>query len=109
MTPESTSSERRCALRIPVSLEAVLYHNSLMLHDCIIRDISADGMFVSTGGQRLPDGAQVDLVLAANADEKDERRIGAEVVRVTDGGVGLRLKYGDPVQVRALVDMLYAA
>ena len=109
MTPESTSSERRCALRIPVSLEAVLYHNSVMLHDCTIRDISADGMFVSTGGQRLPDGAQIDLVLAVIAGADDRRRIGAEVVRVTDEGVGLRLKYGDPIQVRALVDMLYAA
>lgn len=109
MTPEHTSSERRSALRIPVSLEAVLYHNSLMLHDCIIRDISADGLFVSTGGQRLPDGAQVDLVLTAVADPGRRQRVGAEVVRVTDDGVGLRLKYGDPVQVRALVDMLYAA
>lgn len=109
MTPEHTSSERRCALRIPVSLEAVLYHNSLMLHDCIIRDISADGLFVVTGGRRLPDGAQVDLVLTAAADRDNRRRVGAEVVRVTSEGVGLRLKYGDPIQMRALVDMLYAA
>jgi len=35
--------------------------------------------------------------------------VGAEVVRVTDEGVGVRLKYGDPIQMRALVDMLYAA
>jgi hypothetical protein len=109
MTPEHTSGERRCALRIPVSLEAVLYHNSLMLNDCTVRDISADGMFVLTGGQRLPDGAQVDLVLSAVADRDNRRRIGAEVMRVTDEGVGLRLKYGDPIQMRALVDMLYAA
>ncbi len=109
MTPEHTSSERRCALRIPVSLDAVLYHNSLMLHDCVIRDISADGLFVVTGGQRLPDGAQVDLVLTAATDRDNRRRVGAEVVRVTSEGVGLRLKYGDPIQVRVLVDMLYAA
>ena len=109
MTPERTSSERRCALRIPVSLEAVLYHNSLMLPDCTIRDISADGLFVLTAGQVLPEGAQVDLALTAAAERDDRQRVGAEVVRVTNEGVGLRLKYSDPVQVRALVDMLYAA
>lgn len=109
MTPKHAPSERRCALRIPVSLGAILYHGPLMLHDCTIRDISADGMFVTTAGQRLPGGAQVDLVLTAIADPDNRRRIGAEVVRVTDEGVGLRLKYGDPIQVRALVDMLYAA
>lgn len=108
MTPASTSSERRSALRIPVSLEAVLYHNSLMLHDCVIRDISADGMFVTTRGQRLPDGVEIDLVLSGS-DRDNSPPVRAEVVRVTDEGVGLRLRYADPVQIRALVDMLYAA
>lgn len=109
MAPASRLSERRCALRIPVSLEAVLYHNTLMLHDCVVRDISADGMFLVTGGQTLPGGAQVDLALTAVTDPDHRRRIAADVVRVTSEGVGLRLKYGDPIQVRALVDVLYAA
>lgn len=109
MTPEHPSGERRRALRIPVSLDAVLYHNSLLLRDCVIRDISADGMFIVTGGQTLPEGAQVDLALTTVALRDDRQRVGAQVVRVTEQGVGLRLTYSDPVQVRALVDMLYAA
>ncbi|MCK7497303.1 MAG: PilZ domain-containing protein [Comamonadaceae bacterium] len=92
-----------------MSLEAVLYHNSVVLHACVIRDISADGVFVLTGGQRLPEGAQVDLAVTSASGHDGQQRVGAEVVRVTDQGLGLRLKYRDPIQVRALVDMLYAA
>lgn len=107
MTPEPVSGERRCALRIPVSLQAVLYCHTLTLPDCVISDISADGLFVRTGGQGLPEGAAVDLVLSGGGARR--ARVSADVVRVTDAGVGLRLRYGDPLEVRALVDMLYAA
>jgi hypothetical protein len=103
------NTERRGNRRIPVSLQAVVYYNSLMLPECIIRDISSDGMFVSTGGRYLPDRARVDLALALTSPGAQPQRLDAEVVRLTDDGVGLRLNQGDPVRFRAFVDTLYAS
>lgn len=106
---EAGRNERRGTRRIPVSLRAVLYYNSLMLPECVIRDISADGVFVATGGRYLPDRARVDLALVMAHPGVQAQRLDAEVVRLTDDGVGLRLQQSDPVRFRAFVDTLYAS
>lgn len=109
MRSEPGYNERRGTRRIPVSLQAVLYYNSLMLPECVIRDISPDGMFVATGGHYLPDRARVDLALVVSRPGVQPQRLDAEVVRLTDEGVGLRLQHSDPVRYRAFVDTLYAS
>lgn len=109
MTQDPNRQERRRALRVPVSVDVVLYYNSLMLHDCSMRDLSADGAFIVTGGQTLPDRAYVDLAFAAPAADGQDQRFGAEVVRFTDEGVGVLLRQADPARLRVLATALYAA
>lgn len=94
---------------MPVALDAVLYYNSLMLPDCRIRDISADGAFVLTGGAALPDQAQIDLAISVAAGTGLSQRFTAQVVRTTESGIGVRLGSMNPLALRSLVETLYAA
>jgi hypothetical protein len=109
MTSRNNDPERRTTRRIPVSLEAVLYYNTIMLPECQIRDISPVGAFVDTGGHFLPDQALVDLAFSALATSGAPQRFTAQVVRCTDEGVGVRLRHTDNNSMRHLIETLYAA
>ena len=104
-----TNPERRATRRIPASIEAVLYYNSLMLPECQIRDISPQGAFVVTGGLYLPDRAQVDLALNVPAAGGVPQRFSAQVMRSTEAGAGVRLLLTDAGSLRRLIETLYAA
>lgn len=109
MTNRSINPERRAGHRIPVSLGAVLYYNTLMLPECQIRDLSPAGAFVATGGHFLPDQAQLDLALAVPAAGGVSQRFTVQVIRCTEEGVGVRLRHTDPNSLRNLIEILYAA
>lgn len=101
------ATERRAIERMPVSLNAVLYYNALMLPDCHVRDLSSQGAFVLTGGQFLPDRASVDLAFAIPAAYGMPQRVAAQVIRSTGDGVGIRLDHVDPALLRGLIETLY--
>jgi hypothetical protein len=105
-TPQ-VAAERRTSTRMPVSLGAVLYYNTLMLPDCHICDLSLQGAFVLTGGQFLPDRASLDLAFAIPAAYGMPQRVAAQVIRSTDEGVGVRLEHVDPALLRGLIETLY--
>lgn len=109
MNAPNTSPERRATRRIPVSIEAVLYYNSLMLPECEVRDLSSEGAFIATGGQFLPDQAQVDLALKVPEVGGVPQRFSALVMRSTEQGAGVRLQFIDAGSLRRLVETLYAA
>lgn len=108
MQPKPAASDRRTSHRMPVSLDAVLYYNSLMLPDCRLRDISPDGAFVVTSGSFLPDHARVDLAIGMASGQWMSQRFAARVMRSTEEGVGLRLEH-DPTSMRGLIETLYSA
>jgi len=101
------AAERRASERMPVSLGAVLYYNTLVLPDCHIRDLSSQGAFVLTSGHFLPDQANVDLAFAIPAAYGMPPRVAAQVVRSTNDGVGLRLEHVEPAMLRGLIETLY--
>lgn len=99
--------ERRGNPRVPVALDAVLYYNTLMLPDCRVRNISPEGVFVSTDGHFLPDHASVDLSISPP--DGVPQRLSAIVMRSNEQGVGLRLQDTHPVTLRNLIETLYSA
>ena len=109
MTERSNKPERRTANRIPVSIQAVLYYNSLMLPECLVRDLCAEGAFVATSGQFLPDQALLDLAFSVPAAGGVPQRFTAQVMRCTEEGVGVRLRHTDARSMRNLIETLYAA
>lgn len=90
---------------MPVSIETVIYYNSLMLPDCEIRDVSPEGAFVATDERYIPDQAIVDLALPTP--NGLPQRVSAQVVRNTAAGVGVRLLHNNPASVRTFVEFLY--
>ena len=109
MIDESANPERRATRRIPVSLGAVLYYNTLMLPECQVRDLSTEGAFVATGGHFLPDRAVLDLAFSVTAAGGVPQRFTAQVMRCTEKGVGIRLQHTDAGSMRNLIETLYAA
>lgn len=109
MTGQSANPERRATRRIPVSLGAVLYYNTLMLPECLVRDLCAEGAFVATSGHFLPDQALLDLAFSVPAAGGVPQRFTAQVMRCTEEGVGVRLRHTDPSSMRNLIETLYAA
>lgn len=109
MTGQSVNPERRATRRIPVSLGAVLYYNTLMLPECQIRDLSPEGAFVVTSGHFLPDRALLDMALSVPAAGGVPWRFTAQVMRCTEEGVGLRLQHTDANSLRNMIEALYAA
>jgi len=109
MTDQSASTERRATRRIPVSLGAVLYYNTLMLPECQVCDLSPEGAFVATGGHFLPDQALLDLAFSVPVAGGVPQRFTAQVMRCTEAGVGVRLRHADASSMRNLIEMLYAA
>ena len=109
MTGESTNPERRATRRIPVSLGAVLYYNTLMLPECQVRDLSPVGAFVATSGTFLPDQALLDLAFRVPVAGGVPQRFTAQVMRCTEEGVGVRLRHNDTSSMRNLIETLYAA
>ena len=109
MPGQSTNPERRTTHRIPISLGAVLYYNTLMLPECRVRDLSPEGAFVVTGGHFLPDQALLDLAFSVSMAGSVPRRFTAQVMRCTEEGVGVRLRHTDPSSMRNLIETLYAA
>lgn len=107
MQNPSFQTDRRACRRMPVTIGAVLYYNSLMIPGCEIRDLSPDGAYILTDGQFLPDQAQIDVALPQLMPQGVPSRIAAQVVRSTGDGVGVRLLPGDPVVMRSLVEMFY--
>ena len=104
----SGSFERRANRRVPVSLDAVLYYNSLMFPDCRLCDVSLDGVFVVTQGGYFPQGASIDLALSVSSLEAELPRFPAQVARITEEGVGLRIEHANAQSLRRLVEALYA-
>lgn len=108
MTDLGINPERRAAQRVPVSLEAVLYYNALMLPECQVSDLSLEGAFIATGGHFLPDQALLDLAFSVQTAGNPPLRVTAQVVRSTEAGVGVRLQQLDSASLRKLVETLYA-
>jgi PilZ domain len=108
MQGQDTSTERRITGRVPVSVDAILYFNSLLLTDCRIRNLSSEGAFIVTGGQYIPDRALVDISLNVPA-VGVPLRLTAQVMRSTEEGVGVQLKDVDANSMRQLIQTLYAA
>ncbi len=108
MDSQDTSSERRSAGRVAVSLDAILYFNSLLLTDCRIRNLSSEGAFIVTGGQYIPDRALVDMSLNVPV-VGAPLRLTAQIMRSTEEGVGVQLKDVDATSMRQLIQTLYAA
>ncbi len=109
MIGQGANPERRATRRVPVSLGAALYYNTLMLPDCQVRDISTEGAFIATGGHFLPDRALLDLAFSITAVAGAPQRFTAQVMRCTEQGIGVRLRHTDPSSMRSLIETLYAA
>jgi len=104
----SGALERRTNRRVPVSLDAVLYYNNLMLPDCLVSDVSLDGAFVTTPDSHLPQGANIDLALSVSSLDAVLPRFSAQVMRNTETGIGLRIQHSSSQSLRRLVEVLYA-
>lgn len=105
MDTYAASQNRRCSDRLAVSIDTVIYYNTLMFPDCEIRDLSPEGAFVAMDERHLPDQAIVDLALPAT--DGAPQRFRAQVVRSSGTGVGVRLLHDDPQAVRRFVEFLY--
>lgn len=106
MESRTTQKERRGNRRVPVTLDAVLYYNSLMLPDCRVRNLTPEGAFVATGGHFLPDQATVDLAISTPHGGMPQR-LSAVVTRCNEQGVGVRLRDVNPAAMRSLIETLY--
>jgi hypothetical protein len=107
MDRPSISKERRDYRRVPVSIEVVVYYNTLMLPECRIRDLTPESAFIVTGGHFLPDRAQLDLAISVPG--QMPQRFAAQVMRSNEEGVGVRLHDGSPASMRRLIETLYTA
>ncbi len=101
--------ERRASPRLPVTFEVVVYHESLILSDCSISNLSPEGAFVVTSGCRLPDRARIDLAFAVSTGAGSSARFPARVTHSDDRGIGVQLLHDNPESWRALAEVLYSA
>ncbi len=82
--------ERRWSERKPVSQEVLLQYPGLGMLRCQTRDISFDGAYIETGQVSVPSSVEIDLMFANPSEKTTEVvRLGAQVVRSYDGGVGV--------------------
>lgn len=107
MSRQSSNPDRRAMRRIPVAIDAVLYYNTLMLPECLVRNLSSEGAFIATYGSFLPEKALVDVALNVPASGNMPRRFIARVMRSTEEGAGVRLQL-EPDALRKLIAGLYA-
>lgn len=108
MDNSTAGQDRRGHSRVTVSVDTILYFNTLLLTDCHIRNLSMDGAFIVTGGQYIPDRAMVDVSLNVPAAGMP-LRLTAQVMRSTEDGVGVRLQDVSAGTARQLIESLYAA
>jgi c-di-GMP-binding flagellar brake protein YcgR len=102
--------EKRWSLRKPIALDVVLYHTDAGLLRCRTRDISLEGMFVTTGAVNLQidDPVELDFILHSNGDSQ-LHHIRAKVVRLTEQGAGLMYREFTPNITHFLQDAQYNA
>ena len=108
MDSQTSRPERRTSDRVPVSVDAILYYNSLLLTDCRIRNLSQSGAYILTGGTFIPDRALVDVSLNVPAAGVPVR-LTAQVMRSTEEGIGVRLQDVNAGTLRQLIESPYAA
>lgn len=95
MIVESPSTERRHSLRTRLRAAVIVDHpetGTLHLHT---DDISDDGAYLLTDGQRLPDVGQVVQVQVQGLPDGDAPVVSMEVVRRDANGLGLRFVAAD--------------
>jgi hypothetical protein len=74
------------------------------------RDISAEGAFVELGENSLVYGAKIEMALSIQKDKGNSvYKIPARVMRVTEGGVGLKFEGLDVDAYSVVLGLLYAA
>jgi len=108
MESKTFEKERRSTGRVPVSVDAIVYYNSLLLTDCTVRNLSMGGAFIFTGGTHLPDRALIDVSLNVPA-TVTPLRLSARVMRANEEGVGVMLQDVNANTLRQLIQTLYAA
>lgn len=88
--------EHRYSVRLPVTINVLLYHNNIPVVHCKTRNIGADGMFVQTGSLKY--GTNTMLKVEFKPDEgKDNHShiIPALVVHHANDGMGLMFPGGN--------------
>lgn len=101
-------SERRWSARKPISMNVAIYYDRLGLLPCKTRDMSVEGMFITTGRVTLAIGSQVDAVFTMrHRNPREQLRLPARIVRVNEEGAGLRFRkydYGTYQHLRRMLD-----
>lgn len=83
--------ERRAQPRIPLECEVLLCFDSFGLVRGVTKDISAEGVFVTTNYLSINENANIDVCFMSN-DQKTSQfhKINARVKRVANSGLGIQ-------------------
>src|SRR5690606_39909634 len=102
-------TQRRDTPRIPVSLDTIIHYNNRNYRHATT-DISLDGAFVRTRGERLPRRGPLEIAIRLPADGTVRyHRFQAQVVRATPRGLGLAFERVDTEGYAALLALVFAA
>jgi len=86
--------EQRWSQRKPLQMPVRLHYEPVGDIEGATRDISLEGMFVETGGIRIPPKAQIEVCFVTENDgNRIEHRLPAVAIHGTNEGVGLMLHH----------------
>ena len=86
--------ERRWSRRKRVERDVLVRYEGLGMLRCQTRDISFEGANIITGQFTLPPSAEIELVFVPSDEAPlTEVRLGANVVRIHDDGIGVNFSH----------------
>ena len=97
--------ERRWSRRKQVGHDVLLHYDGQEAAVCTIRDVSFEGARIETGSLVVAPSTEVELHFCGSGDQ-GMVRIGATVVRVVDGGVGVNFSEYHDGSCRYLLKLL---
>lgn len=101
---------RRESPRVSLERDVMLSGGFMSPQFSQTRDISAEGAFVELGENSLVYGAKIEMALSIQNDKGNSvYKIPARVMRVTEGGVGLKFEGLDVDAYSVVLGLLYAA
>ena len=88
--------EHRCSIRLPVSMNVLLYHDNIPVVHCKTLNIGADGMFVRTGALKYGTNTMLKVEFDAGKTPGTQSHIiPAMVVHHAKEGMGLMFAGGN--------------
>lgn len=97
--------ERRWSRRKQVGQDVLLHYEGQAAAVCTIRDVSFEGARIEIGSLEVPPSTEIELHFCGSGDQ-GMVRIGATVVRVLDGGIGVNFSEYHDGSCRYLLKLL---